>query len=352
MSSPSPPSLGSLLETAAPAVSLPEAEAIARDVFGLSAAVSPLSGERDSNFHLRVDGAAQFVLKFSHPSEDPQVTAFQTAALLHVAARDPALPVPRVHLTRDGAPDWLFARPGEAPRIVRVLSYLDGEPLHRAPASAAQRRNLGAVLARLARALQGFAHPAAHHELLWDIQHADRVRGLLDHIPDPQQRGLARRFLDNFEAHALPVLDQLRAQVIHNDLNPHNVLVSAEDPGRIAGIIDFGDMVHAPLVNDLAVAAAYHPAQADHPLAAMADLVAGYHDVLPLQEEECALLFDLIAARMVVSVAISGWRAARHPDNRDYILRNNRLAWIGLESLDQIPRAQAQDYFRHLCRKD
>jgi hydroxylysine kinase len=178
------------------------------------------------------------------------------------------------------------------------------------------------------------------------------VRGLLDHIPDPQQRGLARRFLDSFERHAQPVLNQLRAQVIHNDLNPHNVLVCAQNPDRIAGIIDFGDMVQAPLVNDLAVAAAYHPTQAGHALAAMADLVAGYDAEQPLEDEELALLYDLIAARMVVSVAISGWRAARHPENRDYILRNNRLAWIGLQSLASISRAQAQDFFRRLCRKD
>jgi len=343
--------MGSLLEAPAPPVSTTEAARIAQQVFGLSGAITPLSGERDSNFHLTTKDAAQFVVKFSHPAEDPQVTAFQTEALQHIALRDPDLPVPRVLPTREGAGAWTFTRPGEAPRIVRILSYLRGEPLHRMSAGTPQRRALGTALARLDRALHGFEHPAAHHVLMWDIKHAGQTRSLLDHIPDPLNRARALRFLDSFETHAQPVLPGLRAQVIHNDLNPHNVLVCAQNPDQVAGIIDFGDMVHAPLINDLAVACAYHPAQTGHPLASMADLIAGYHAGQALTATEIELLFDLIAARMVVSVAISGWRAAHHPENRAYILRNNRLAWTGLARFDEISRAQAQDYFHTLCQR-
>lgn len=344
--------MGSLLESAPPPISIAEVDRIAQRVYGLSATIAQLGSERDSNFHLSVDDTAQFVLKISHPAEDPLVTAFQTEALLHIARRDPDLPVPRVYPTRDGAAAWTFVRPHEAPRIVRVLSYLHGEPLHRVSTSSAQRHVLGAALARLDRALHGFAHPGAHHELMWDIQHAGQTRGLLEHIPDPTQRALALRFLDIFETHAQPRLASLRAQVIHNDLNPHNVLVCAQDPEQVAGIIDFGDMVHAPLINDLAVAAAYHPVETGPPLAAMADLIAGYNAVTALTGPEIEVLFDLIAARMVVSVAISGWRAARHPENRDYILRNNRLAWIGLQRFDEISREQAQDCFHNLCQRN
>lgn len=342
--------IGSLLSTAAPAFSATEAEDLAFDVFGLRAEASGLSGERDSNFYLRVADDGHYILKVSHPAEDRQVTDFQTQALLHVAAMAPSLPIPRVLKTRSGATEWLLARPGEDARIVRVLTFLQGEPIHRAPASTLQRRNLGSLLARLDLALRDFAHPAAHHELMWDMKHASRLRDLLVHISDPQQRGLAERFLDNFETHALPAFAHLRAQVIHNDMNPHNVLVSSDDPNRIAGIIDFGDMVHAPLINNLAVAAAYHPTDDGHPLAAAADVIAAYHAALPLQGDEIDLLFDLIATRMVLTVTISGWRAARYPENRDYILRNNRKAWTGLERLNSLSRHEAQAYLHRICR--
>lgn len=64
---------------------------------------------------------------------------------------------------------------------------------------------------------------------------------------------------------------------------------------------------------------------------------------MPLTETEIALLPDLIATRLLITVAITGWRAQQHPENRQYILRNNGLAWTGLARLDALPRQQASD---------
>ena len=64
----------------------------------------------------------------------------------------------------------------------------------------------------------------------------------------------------------LPRLAALRAQVIHNDYHLYNVLVAPDDQARIVtGIIDFGDMVHAPLVGEVATAAAFHMAGSADP---------------------------------------------------------------------------------------
>ena len=46
---------------------------------------------------------------------------------------------------------------------------------------------------------------------------------------------------------------RMRGQIIHGDVHPYNVLVGAG--GQVTGIIDFGDMVHGPLILDLANAA-------------------------------------------------------------------------------------------------
>ncbi|MCB5175393.1 phosphotransferase [Microvirga lenta] len=339
-----------LLATAAPDIPAGEARRLAAAFYGLDAVAVELKGERDSNFHLRTGDGRHFVLKIGNPAEDPEVTRFQTQALLHIESRDASLPVPRVLRTKAGEAEVVLTRPGEPPRILRILTYLEGQPLHRASRSALQQRNLGTCLARLDRALQGFSHPASGHELMWDLKHASRVRHLLVHIADEGRRALAARFLDAFERHALPAMPGLRAQVIHNDMNPHNVLVSPDATDEIAGIIDFGDAVHAPLVNDLAVAAAYQLNEAGHPLEGPGEMLAGYHAVLPLAPEEIDILFDLLATRMVLTVAISGWRAARYPENRDYILRNNPKAWAGLERLSGLSREEARAYLHNVCR--
>ncbi|CAM5211943.1 aminoglycoside phosphotransferase [Bosea thiooxidans] len=338
-----------LLDTASPELSLRDVERIARDVFGLAGEASELTGERDRNYHLRA-GDAHYVLKVSNPAEDPQVIDFQTRALLHIAAVDPGLPVPRLRPTRTGAADWLLEGPGQAPRLVRVLSFLQGLPMHKASPSLSLQQNLGLHAARLDLALRGFFHAGAGHELMWDLKHANTLRPLLEHISNPAQRALAARVLDSFERHALPMLPGLRAQVIHNDLNPHNVLVAPDDHSRIAGIIDFGDMVHAPLINSLAVAAAYQVSETGHPLEMVAAMVAAYHQLVPLEPVELDLLFDLITTRMVLTVAISGWRAARYPENHAYILRNNLQAWARLTRCDTLDRTDAQAYLRQACR--
>jgi len=318
--------------------------------YGIEGEMRPLTGERDRNYRLEsARSGERFMLKISHPSETPLVADFQTQALLHIARADPGLPVQRIVPTCDGQPS-LLCDPGDGlPRVARLFSYLPGLPLPEAPRTSAQQLNLARALARLDLALHGFDHPAGALALPWDIQRADSVRGLLAHIADPARRALAERSLDRFERDAKPVLAGLRTQPIHNDFNIYNVLVDPGDTDRIAGILDFGDMVRAPLIDDLAVAAAYQLDPAGDALAGIVPFVAAYHAVLPLTREEVDVLFTLITARLVMVVAISGWRAARHPDNAAYLLRNNPLSWARLRACDRIGNDVAGAAFRRAC---
>ena len=341
-----------LLEVAPARVSLEQAAAIAAERFGLHGAAHRLAGERDLNFRIAGTDGMTRLLKLSHPLEDPQVVDFQNSALLHIQRADPDLPVQRVYPALDGAYQFVVEVDGQ-PMLARVMSFVDGFPLHRvAERSPILRRNLGDALGRLDRALQDFNHPASGHELLWDMKHASRLRRLLPHIDELDKRALVERFLDNFEQHALPHLSKLRAQVIHNDLNPHNVIVDEQHPERILNILDFGDMVYAPLLNDLAVAAAYQLGGLDDPLSPAAEFVAAYHRRNPLLPEEQAILADLIATRLVMTLCITAWRASLHPENREYILRNTRHAWQSLQGLARLSRTQAQAQMAKACQEE
>jgi len=123
-------------------------------------------------------------------------------------------------------------------RVVRLLSYLAGTPMHAAAGSTVLRRDLGRCAARLTRGLGDFSHCAANHKLLWDLQHAAELRPLIGAVPG-ERRGLVEDVLGGFEARALPILPQLPSQPVHNDLNPHNVVVDPETRAVVAGIIDF-----------------------------------------------------------------------------------------------------------------
>ena len=326
---------------------------LAETHYGLVGEIKPLTGERDRNYRVeRVLDGARFMLKISHPAETALVADFQTQALLHLAKADPALPVQRIVPTLDDEPSFL-CYPGDGlPRVVRLFTYLPGLPLPEAPRTPLQQQNLARMLARLDMALQDFDHPAGDLKLPWDIQRADGVRGLLAHITDVDRRAMAEGVLDRFERDAKPVLPTLPAQPIHNDFNIYNVLVDPQDTDRIAAILDFGDMVRAPAVDDLAVAAAYQVGTGDDPLADIVPFVATYHAVRPLSGAEIDVLFTMITARLVMVVAISGWRAARYPENAAYLMRNNALSWARLAACERVGSAAATRAFRNACGFD
>lgn len=323
--------------------------AMALERYGMQGSLSPLSGERDCNYLLQPDDGRRYMLKVSHPRETPLVADFQTQALLHVARVAPDLPVQRIVPARAGEPCFTWRAPDGQQRMVRMFGYLTGTPLPDAPRTALQRIRLARTLARLDAALAGFDHPAGELALPWDIQRADSVRGLLGDIGDAGRRALAEEALAGFEQHARPRLPGLRRQPIHNDLNIHNVLVGAQDSDRIAGILDFGDMVKAPLINDLAVACAYQLGVEGDTLADVLPFVAAYHAVLPLTADEIDLLFDLMLARLTMVVAISGWRARCHPENAAYLMRNNAASWSRLAGCLRIGRRAAGLRLRLAC---
>jgi len=344
--------INAVLETAVPVAAPEEVKAIALHHFGIRGEPTRLPGERDSNFHIRTEEGDHFLLRISNPVEDRQVTDFQTKLLLHIEQTDPLLPVPRIVRSVEGRSEIVLTLPGQPPTVVRLYTFLRGVPLYKTPSSRRQRRNMGAVLARIDLAMREFQHPASNHELMWDMKHAHRLRPLLVHIEDLQRRALVERFIDRFEQFVLPAMPNLRTQVIHNDLNPHNVLVAEYDPDLVTGVIDFGDAVRAPLVNDPAVAAAYRNGNAGHPLETVSEFIAGYHAVLPLEDAEFEILFDLVATRMILTVLITSWRAAIQPENREYILRNAPSAWAGLERFAALDRAEAHAYLRQNSRPE
>ncbi|MHA6125760.1 phosphotransferase [Pseudomonas fluorescens group sp. PF-1] len=336
-----------LMTTQAPIVSPAEALELADRVYGLKGTLKLLNGERDANFLIRSSCGA-FVLKFINPAEDPGVISFQTQALLHIGRHGAHLPVPRVlpALSGEVEPKVLVS---EQTLTLRTVSYLDGISQNLGKPSVALMRELGTSLAEINLALNDFQHPAAHRDLLWDVGHAERIRPYLDNL-DVDQLPLVCALLDSYETSVKPRLAKLRAQVIHNDLNPHNVMLDCETASRVAAIIDFGDALHAPLINELGTALSYQfDADATDPLWQIKAFVAAYHAKIPLQREELAVLGDLIAMRMAMAITIAQWRASLYPENRTYVLRNLRTTWRNLQCLTALPEGLLTQSLINAC---
>ncbi|MEM7171348.1 MAG: aminotransferase class III-fold pyridoxal phosphate-dependent enzyme [Pseudomonadota bacterium] len=330
-----------------PAFAMDSVQTMAQHLFGVEGDFKSLNSERDQNFRLAARDS-RFVLKISNVDEDPAVVDLQTKGLQHVARVDPTVPVPRVVTTKSGQAWAHVEGPDGAMHMVRLLTYLPGTPLGETSLTPALLRNLGGGLARLDKALRGFTHPAARHELLWDLQQAPRLRPHTASIVDKAERATLEKWLDGFIDDVLPGLARLRGQVIHHDANGNNVVISPDEPNEIAGVIDFGDMIHSFMIADPAVSAA-DLLMGEDMLEPMGDLIAGFDSVLPLEEEEVDCLFDLVVARCALSIVILAWRNAA-PDGPGYLEGYGPRALAAMEHLLTMGRAKVRAHFRKVCR--
>ena len=331
------------LSTEAPSIPLSEVQSIVARLYGIEGTVSQLAGERDQNCCIEQTDGTRYVFKISNQSESASVVDFQIAALNHVAEVSPDLPIPRIIRTLSGQSCEKISLNNGACTTVRMLSYLEGLQIKETVRTPEQRRTMGTCLAKLDLSLHDFSHPAASHDLLWNVSAAHRLTDQLECLVNPENRRLASEFMARFKKYVLPLLSSLRTQVIHNDFHLYNVLVAQEEQDRITGIIDFGDMLYAPLVGEVATAAAFHMIGCADPFEGPAQFVGAYHKECALTDMEQEILADLMATRHLITALISEWRVIQYPDNRAYIMRHNPAAWEALSQMADISRENARD---------
>ena len=312
-----------------PAFALDTARALLHQHFGLAGALTPLDSERDQNFRVASAGA-EFVLKIVNAAEPATAMPFQTALLRHVERVEPSLPLPRVVPLVDGRDVGVVEGPTGERHALRLVTFLPGTPLARAQRTPDTLRDLGQTLGRLDWALASFGHPGAFREFDWHIRNALASRQRLPAVADPARRAVVGSLLDGLAERVAPAFDRLRHGVIHNDANDWNVLVDTQT-GAVSGLIDVGDAVFAPVAAELAVACAYALLGQPDPLLAAAHVVAGYHRAMPLQAAEVEALFDLVAARLCISVTISATRQSTSTD--PYLFVSEAQAWTLLQWL-------------------
>jgi 4-aminobutyrate aminotransferase-like enzyme/Ser/Thr protein kinase RdoA (MazF antagonist) len=334
----------------APRFDIARARALARELYGLDAVASPLDSERDQNFRLDLGDGSRFVLKIANAAESRGWLEAQNAAMGHASGLGAACPA--LVATVDGAP--IAVTDGEAGGVhmVRLLTWIPGTPLgHLRHHPAGLLEDLGRRLGELDAALADFEHPALHRAFHWDLSRAEAT--IATHAPRIADEAL-RRLVEEVAARAVAAVSAVSADLptaaIHNDANDYNVLVSRTAPGaeRIAGFIDFGDMVHGWRVADPAIAIAYALLDAPDPLGAARRIAAGYHAVCPLTPAEAGVLFDLALLRLCLSAALAASQAPARPDDPYLRISQGPIART-LPRLAALPRAFAAAALRHAC---
>lgn len=308
--------------------------------YRIAGTLLPISSDRDQNF--RVDAPeGKWLLKILPESEGFTLADAQALALQHIAMVDPTLPVSRVMPSTAGERVTRIAHGGKQLAVL-LLRWQEGD--HLVETGPADLRALGTIVARLGKALRGFVSaPISERHIVWDVMRADELLPHLD-VLGPEWEARAQPVLEHFVAATKPKLKALRAQIIHTDVHPWNILV--DEQRRIAGILDFGDLLHCPLVVDPANAIAESLLSADDPVPVFTALLRGYNRVTPLEAEEADLVPEIATIRLLNGAVIGRLRNACGADSTDAGDKMLAASFTALDSLEG-----RDEELRAVCRE-
>ena len=333
-----------------PNVDAADAAHLLEVAFGRRGRLTELGSHQDRNYLVETDGGERFVLKVAREGTGrAELEAENAAILLAAAAGLPfELPIPQPAL--DGALIAHAATPGGVAHDLRLVAWIEGEPMDRAGYLApAVLRAHGEMAARIAIALEGFDHPALDRALQWDVRHAGAVvEALATHASTPARHELAETAMARAAAGLEPLAGDLRVRVIHADVTDLNTVTRRDRAGRPmpVGLIDFGDLSRTWLAADLAVTIAadvFHDLA--RPLQQAREVARGFLARLPLTEPELAAVWPMVVARSA-AVAVSGdHQASLEPDNT-YVAATRDEEWDALATVAAVPFELAREVLR------
>jgi 4-aminobutyrate aminotransferase-like enzyme/Ser/Thr protein kinase RdoA (MazF antagonist) len=317
---------------------LDDVKRLAEDHFGLTInRIKALDGEVDLNYRIETVDEHRYTLKISEPAANPQAIAFQTALLQHLAGK--SLPFQTPH------PRGEIIKLADG-RLMRLQTWVSGEMLGTVnPRTQELREQWGTTAGHLAKALDDFSHPDAPRSYKWNPSQCPEQRVMAQYMT-AEDLALAEYFWQYFEQYVTPRLPDLRQGINYNDAHEHNLLVNGH--GNIQGVIDFGDAMYTARVNELAIACAYAGMHTVAPVEALQDVIRGFHKTFPLQEREVAVLYGLIAGRLLITLATAADNLHRNPNNQ-YLQISVPPARKLLQQLREIHPTLAEAHFRVAC---
>ncbi len=304
--------------------------------------VKKLNGYSNANYLVKADGSKYIFKTYEFSVEKLAQVEAETEVLNAIQKADTTdfpSPVP----FKDDTYVRQLEINGER-LICRMLSFLDGDFLGDVLHTKELLSSLGHFMGKIDKQLMPIKNQALEaRELVWDLDQLFMNEQYIQYMSDAHDRSVVRYFFHQYDQQVRPLLPSLRKSIIHNDANEWNILVQED---TVIGVIDFGDMIHSSLINEVAIALTYICYSKDDPLNWSSDFLGAYHSEINLEEKEVDILYYLIAGRLCMSVCQSAHSRKLDPMN-EYALVSERHAWSMLYKWLEIGPIKATNHFRN-----
>lgn len=296
-----------------------------QDEYGVTGVFKGLAGERDQNFCVTTEHGEKYIFKIAGADELGESVDFQIKALLHLEEKDPGLSVPRQVRNKSGQSFSVLNDENGRVHLTRLLSYVEGVPaseFDHLPLDAISQ--VGRMTGRLCAALSDFSHPSANHFMPWDSLNEIIFTEELRQKYTPEDiKPLIEGHLQRLQAYSMPKLLALPRQVIHNDGHSGNIMCAPDNPAKVTGIIDFGDLIAGPVIVDLAVSLNSMLTHNFDVLSTTSAMLEGYQQYVTIPDEQLDLLYDALTVRSILNVQLLYYRSIHHAHDEQKILEED-----------------------------
>ena len=290
--------------------------------------LSRLNSERDINFRIKFDDNKNYVVKISNPKESLSQLEYQDLLIKHLRSNRKLKQIYPQILHKK----ILFYQDNKFRKCaVRVLTYIDGSMYAKSKINIDIEKSLGELLALQSKQLDNFMYSQAIRKFEWDPSEVRWVKKYINLFSGLKKNAI-NEAINQHEKFVQKNKKNLKYSVTHGDPNDYNIVVKNK---KIVGLIDFGDSIYAPSINDLAIALSYALMQSQNLFDTLHNIIGSYNKIYPINDDEIYSLLGLIKSRLVITLVMAAKQRKKYPDNK-YLSISEKNAWILIFKLNKI----------------
>ena len=303
--------------------------------------LNKLNSERDINFVILVKNKKKYVLKISNPSETLNILKYQDRLISHLR-NDNGLKkfIPQIFHRK--IIKYLDKKNREC--FARILSYIEGRMYGDIKNNEIIEKSLGQLLGKTSIKLQSFFDKAGYRKFNWDPSNINWINKDINIFTGSKKIILLKCFSE-YKKYVKDNLKKLRYSITHSDPNNYNLVVKNN---KINGLLDYGDSIYAPTINDLAICLSYTLMSNNNIYSTLKNIISEYHKNFPINEDEINSLISLCKSRLMITVVMAKKQRIKYPSNK-YLSISENDAWSLLEKLDKIPIQFIIYIVRNIC---